>query len=401
MGMKVGVFFGGRSVEHEISVISGLQAIHNFDKTKYDVVPVYMTKDGYMYVGDSVGKIEEYRDIPSLLKKSVKVMGSRENDRFFLVQYPMKRFGNSVYSAIDVAFPIVHGNNVEDGSLQGYFKTMSVPFVGSDVTASALGMDKCVTKTILKNNGIPILNCKRVLMKQFFKNTKAILSEIEGEIPYPVVVKPLNLGSSIGVKKAFDAAELEEALEAVFQYTGVALVERAVPNLKEINCAVLGDWESAVVSECEEPISAHSILNYSDKYVSNGKTGSKGMGAAKRRFPADILPEMRDKIKDLALKTFHALGCCGVARVDFLTDDLSGDIWVNEINTIPGSLSFYLWSQSELSSGLSYTQLLDKLVELALKRERENSAFSYSFDINLLADFAHTGLKNGAKRESR
>jgi len=393
MGIKVGVFFGGRSAEHEVSVISGIQALHSFDRAKYDVVPVYITKDGYMYVGDGVGKIEEYRNIPALLKKSVRVTGVRDNGRFLLVRYPMKFFGSPVYSAIDVAFPIVHGTNVEDGALQGYFRTMSVPFVGSDVTASALGMDKHATKAILKYNGIPVLDCIRVPMKPFFKNTKSIISEIEEKIPYPVMVKPLNLGSSIGIKKAQNAEELEEGLEAVFQYTGEALAERAVPNLMEINCAVLGDTESAMASECEEPISASDFLNYSDKYVAGSKAGGKGMSSAKRKIPADISAEMRDKIRDLALRTFHALGCCGVARVDFLIDTKSGDIWVNEINTIPGSLSFYLWSHV----GLSYTQLLNRLVELAMKRERENASLSYSFDINLLADFAPTGLKNGAK----
>ena len=242
-----------------------------------------------------------------------------------------------------------------------------------------------------------------MLIKPFFKNAKTVLSEIEEEFPYPVMVKPLNLGSSIGIKKAINATELEEGLETVFQYAVVALVERAVPNLREINCAVLGDMESAVASECEEPISAHSILDYSDKYISGGKAGNrtdgKGMSSAGRKFPADISPKTRDKIRELALKTFHALGCCGVARVDFLLDALSGDIWVNEINTIPGSLSFYLWGPTQLSSGFSYTQLLYKLIELALKRERENSSLSYSFDINLLADFAPAGLKNGTKRE--
>ena len=379
-------------MEHEVSVISALQAIHGFDRTKYDVVPVYMTKDSYMYVGDDIGKIEEYRDIPSLLKKSVRVTGVRDDDRFFLVRYPMRRFGNSVYSAIDVAFPIVHGTNVEDGALQGYFKTMSVPFVGSDVTASAIGMDKYAAKAVLKYNGIPVLSCKRVLIKPFFKNTKAVLNEIEEEIPYPMVVKPFNLGSSVGIKKVLDAEELKEGLEAAFQYAGIALVERAVPNLREINCAVLGDTESAAASECEEPIGAHSVLEYSDKYISGGK----GMNSAKRKLPADISPKTREMIRALALEAFHALGCCGVARVDFLTDAVSGDIWVNEVNTIPGSLSFYLWSPT----GLSYTRLLDRLVELALKRERENLAFSCSFDINLLAGFAPGGIKKGAKIEA-
>jgi len=393
MGIKVGVFFGGKSAEHEVSVISAIQALRNFDRAKYDVVPVYIAKDGNMYGGDCVGNIKEYKDIPALLKKSVRITGVVDNGKFTLVRHPRKLFGSSVHSEIDVAFPITHGTNVEDGALQGYFKTMSVPFVGSDVTASSLGMDKYVTKAVLQYNGIPVLHCVRMTAKQFYKNTKGILSGIEEKIPYPVIVKPVNLGSSIGIKKAVNAEELEEGLEAAFQYSSEALVERAVPNLLEINCAVLGDMESAIASECEEPLSAHDFLNYSDKYVSGGKTGGKGLSSAKRIIPAEISMKMRDTIRALAIKAFQALRCCGVARVDFLIDSESGEIWVNEINTIPGSLSFYLWD----STGLPYAELLDRLIELAMKREREISAFSYSFDINLLADFAPAGLKSGAK----
>ena len=386
MKVKVGVFFGGKSVEHEVSIISALQAVPFFDGARYDAVPVYIARDGNMYVGERVGRIEEYKDIPRLIAKSRRVVGVQEDNRLLLVRYPVRRFGSSIECAIDVAFPIVHGTNVEDGALQGYFRTMSVPFVGCDVTASAVGMDKHVTKAALKDAGIPVWDSRRVFVKSFFRNTEKILREIGNEFPFPVIVKPFNLGSSIGIKKAADAMELREALEYAFQYTDNALVGPVVKNLREINCAVLGDQESAVASECEEPIGVDAILSYSDKYVSGGK--AKGMSAAKRKLPADIPAETRDTIRRLAVETFQALRCNGVSRVDFLLDD-SGGLWVNEINTIPGSLSFYLWEPV----GMPYGDLLDRLIQLALKRERENAAVSYSFDTNILANFSSGGTK--------
>ncbi|MDR2174801.1 MAG: D-alanine--D-alanine ligase [Synergistaceae bacterium] len=384
MAIGVGVFFGGRSVEHEVSVISALQALHGFDKEKYDAFPVYVSKEGLMYVGDALGEIGEYRDIPALLKKSRRVIGVQEDGRLLLVRYPMKRFGCSVCRAADVAFPVGHGTNMEDGALQGYFRTLSVPFAGSGVAASAVGMDKHMTKAVLRDAGIPVLDCERVDVKTFFRDTESVLRHLEESVSFPMVVKPLNLGSSIGIAKVSKAEELREALETVFHYANAALAERAVPCLRELNCAVLGDPDSAAASECEEPLGAHLILDYSDKYLSGGKTGAKGMSAARRKFPADISPELREEVRSLALRAFHALGCRGVARVDFLMDGESGRLWVNEVNTIPGSLSFYLWEPT----GLSFGELLGRLVDLALKRERENAAVAYSFETNILSGLA-------------
>jgi D-alanine-D-alanine ligase len=390
MGIGVGVFFGGGSVEHEVSVISALQALHGFDKEKYDAFPVYVSKEGYMYVGDALGDIEEYRNIPALLAKSRRVVGVQENGRLLLVRYPMKRFGSSVCRAADVAFPVGHGTDMEDGALQGYFRTLSVPFVGSDVAASAVGMDKYLTKAVLRDAGLPVLDCARVDVKSFFKDTDGVLRSLEESVAFPMVVKPLNLGSSIGITKASDAAALREGLETVFHYANAALVERAAPNLRELNCAVLGDSDSAVASECEEPLGTHLILDYSDKYLSGGKTGAKGMSAARRKFPADISPELRETVRDLALRAFRALGCRGVARVDFLMDGGSGRLWVNEVNTIPGSLSFYLWEPT----GLSFEALLGRLVDLALKKERENASVTRSFETNILSGLSLGGLKS-------
>ncbi|MDR2180729.1 MAG: D-alanine--D-alanine ligase [Synergistaceae bacterium] len=392
MKIRVGVFFGGKSVEHEVSIISALQAIHAFDKAKYEIVPVYITKEGDMFAGNDLDKIEEYRDVPALLKKSRRVFLHRDKGRVLLVRYPMRRFGDSVYAEIDVAFPITHGTNVEDGALQGYLKTLSVPFVGCGVTASAAGMDKYVTKALCKENGIPVLDCKRVYVKEYYGEREKAIARIESAMPYPVIVKPANLGSSVGIGRAGGTEELREALEYAFQFADTVLAEPAVARLREINCSVLGDRESAAASECEEPINSHVILSYEDKYMSEGGK-TKGMSAAKRQLPAHIPPEVREKIRKLAVETFQLLGCNGIARVDFLMDADNGNIWVNEINTIPGSLSFYLWEPV----GMSYTRLLDEAVRLAFKRQREEAEITYSFDTNILAQFGPGSGTKGLK----
>jgi D-alanine-D-alanine ligase len=389
MLIKVGVLFGGKSVEHEVSIISAIQAINAFDKTKYEIIPIYMTKEGTLYTGDSIGRIEEYRNIPGLLKKNNRVIFISDRDKCFLMRYPVRGFGKRNNVSIDIVFPIVHGTNVEDGVLQGYLKTLSVPFVGCDVAASAIGMEKYVQKAVLKYNDIPVLDCIRVFLAAYFKDVNTIIDGIESSISYPLIVKPSNLGSSIGIRKALNRDELKEAFEYTFQYANIALVERAVINLKEINCAVLGDQDSVLVSECEEPINTDSILSYKDKYISGDKNGSKGMSGAKRKLPADISPETREEIRDLGRRAFQALGCNGVSRIDFFIDLQSNKIFVNEINTIPGSLSFYLWEPV----GVSYTELLDRLINLTLKRERENASISYSIDTNILANFVSTGAK--------
>jgi D-alanine-D-alanine ligase len=391
MGIRVGVFFGGRSVEHEVSIISAIQAINALDKTKYDIIPVYITREDALYTGDGIGKITSYRNIPELLKKSQRVLCVPRGGSCDLLKYPFKGFGNPLYASLDLSFPIVHGTNVEDGGLQGFLKTLSIPFVGCDVTASAVGMDKYIQKIILKANNIPVLDCRKVFVKTFFKDTRGTLGEIEKTFPYPVIVKPLNLGSSVGIRRADNTGELQSAFEYTFQFTNTALVEPAISALKEINCAVLGDGEAAEASECEEPVSSGAILSYRDKYVSGpkGAGGTKGMSGAKRKLPADISGEQRETIRELAKKTFQVLGCNGVVRVDFLLDTATNQILVNEINTIPGSLAFYLWEPL----GVSYRELLDRLIDLAFKRERENGELSYSYETDILSNFVSGGAK--------
>lgn len=393
MKIRVGVIFGGKSVEHEVSVISGLQAYNAFDREKYEPVAIYLTKENELYIGELIADISNYKNIPELLKKSTRVFFMCNGGKVQLIRYPQKLMGNQVAAEIDVAFPVVHGANVEDGSLQGFLKHYNLPYAGCDVMASAVTMDKYVMKTVLKDYDIPVLDCVTANVKEYQTSPEQVLGKVEGRISYPVIIKPVNLGSSVGIKVARDRRELEEALEYAFTFGAKVLVERAIMNLREINCAVLGDYEEAAASECEEPISSDEILSYEDKYVAGGKGGSEGMRTARRELPANLSREQREEIREMAVRTFQALGCSGVSRIDFMIDKDSGQVYVNEINPIPGSLSFYLWEPL----GKPYAQLLDDMVKLALKREREEKSMLTSFDSNILQNANLSGAK-GVKK---
>lgn len=391
--INLAVLLGGRSVEHEISVISAVQAMNSIDAEKYEIYPVYITKDNFMYYGECLRDINSYRDIPAMLAQCRRVYFAAEGSKTYL--YPHKRglFKSKPIALIDVALPVVHGTNVEDGALQGFLRTLNLPFVGCDVLASAVCMDKYATKMLLKTAGIPVLDC--LLFSQAgSKDTDAIIKAVEEKFGYPVIVKPVNLGSSVGISRAKNKVELDEALGLAFTFAARVIVEPAVQNLREVNCSVLGDADEAIPSECEEPVASDEILSYSDKYLegSSKSGGSKGIAGLKRKIPAEISPELKKKIQDTAVAAFKYLDCSGVVRIDFLTDRETGEFWLNEINTIPGSLSFYLWEPA----GIKYTELLDRLISLALKRHRKESDIVYSFDTNILSTAGAFGSK-GAK----
>ena len=395
MKISVGLFFGGPSVEHEVSVITALQAYYAFEDERYEIIPIYITKDSRMFVGESIGDIEAYRNIPALLDKSIQITIVREEGRTYLRQIRSRAFKKDYNQVIDVAFPCVHGTNVEDGTLQGYLQTLGLPYVGCDVFSSAIGMDKFAQKAVLREAGISVLPALCPYISEYRQDPEALMNAIEAKIGYPVIVKPNNLGSSVGIRVARDRAALESALEYAFGFALRVLVEHAITSLKEVNCSVIGDYESAEASECEEPIAQDEILSYQDKYMGNsgkngvkgapvkggGAKGSEGMASLSRKIPAEISPERREEIRSLAVKTFQTLGCNGVARIDFMIDKDTDALYVNEINTIPGSLAFYLWEAVDLP----YSKMLVRLIDLALKRERERSNISFSFDSNLLA----------------
>jgi D-alanine-D-alanine ligase len=383
MKIKVGVFFGGRSVEHEVSIISALQTINAIDKEKYSIIPIYLTKQGVWYTGEALLKIDNYKDTEKLLSQCQKVLLPVNSDENLILNYSPKLFQKRVLNQIDIAFPVFHGTHGEDGAMQGFFELTNLPYVGCDVLSSAVGMNKIAMKLMLKAADLPIVNQIWFYAKEWLKNKDGLIERAE-TLKYPMIVKPATLGSSIGISKADNRNELEEAIEMAKNFSHQILVEEAIVNLKEINCSVLGDYEKIDVSVCEEPLGNAQLLSFEDKYINNSNT--KGMSGAKRQLPADIPIEMANSIQNLARQTFLLLNTCGVARIDFLIDNNTNNVYINEINTVPGSLAFYLWE----ASGKSFTDLTSELIQLALKRNREKNNLMFSHNSNILADFQGT-----------
>ena len=406
--IKVGVFFGGKSVEHEISIISMIEATLRLDEEKYEIVPIYISKQGEMYTGEDLLDLEMYRDMPVLLKRCYKVTVARNNDKVEVIRIPAPIIGKRVLNTIDVAFPIVHGTNVEDGTIAGFLNLLDIPYVGPDVLASSLGMDKIAMKKVLKESGLPVVDYVGFYSMEYVKNEEKILSQIDEKLKYPLIVKPGNLGSSVGIKKVNDKHELEEAINFSMEFSDRIIVENCVSKLKEINCAVLGNITESIATECEEPILAGDILSYTDKYVGDkkskggklsprksGKLGSRkgGIGGVNnsnegKKLPADIPLDTRNEIQELAKETFKVLGCSGISRIDFLIDEEINKIYVNEINTIPGALSWYLFE----ATGKKFEDILDEAINIAIKRHTDREKLTFSYDQNILA------LTGGVKR---
>lgn len=394
MKVKLGIFFGGKSVEHEIAVITANQAYASIDKEKYEIVPIYISKTGVLYTGEHLFELEQYRDIDKLLEKCTKVTLINDGKEVKVIRYPMKKFGDNVINTIDVAFPIMHGTNGEDGTIQGYIELLGLPYIGCDIVASSIGMDKIIMKKVLKESGLPVVDFVSFYSMEYITKEEEIQKEIE-ELNYPVIVKPANLGSSVGIRKAKDRKELSEAIDFAIQFSDRIIVEKAIVNLREINCSVIGDYIHCKPSVCEEPISTNEILSYADKYVGGGKNksnmqGQKGMAGSQKKLPAELSDEKRIEIENLAIETFKVLGASGVSRIDFLIDKDTEKVYINEINTIPGALSYYLWE----ATGKSFKTEIDELVEIALKRQRTREKITFSYDKNILA---LNGTKLGSK----
>lgn len=391
MKTNIGVFFGGRSTEHEISVISASQAMHAVDRDKYDVTPIYITKDGRWFTGDALFDVKNYKHIPELLKQCEEVYFRPEYGNYNLYRKKKPMFGSDTLKKIDVVIPVLHGSNGEDGIFEGVLETIGIPFAGCNTLASANGMDKITMKMILQANDVPVVDYVWFTDKQWFAQRDELIGKIEAKLGYPVIVKPANLGSSVGIGRAADREQLVERIEEAERYSTRLIVEKMVENLQEINCSVLGDCDDYQMSVLEEPIKSGEILSYEDKYM-GGTKGAKGMQASQKRIPAELPEEETKRIRFLAGETFRVLSCHGVSRVDVIVDSKTRDIYVNEINTIPGSLSFYLWE----ASGISFDKLMDMLVQLAIKRKREQGQKTVSYDQNIFS--MGGGVKGGIKK---
>jgi len=388
MKTRIGVFFGGRSTEHEISVISASQAMHAINREKYEVIPVYITKQGHYYSGDALFDVANYRDVPALLARCQEVYMRPIYGDYNIYKVKKPIFGTDVYATLDVVIPVLHGSNVEDGIFEGLLQTIGIPYAGCDVLASANGMDTITMQMILQANGVPVVDYTWFTDREWSAKRDDIISSIESRLGYPVIVKPANLGSSVGIGRARNREQLIGRINDAGRYSARLIVEHMVDDLQEINCSVLGDCDEYQASVLEEPIKSGEILSYTDKYM-GGTKGAKGMQSAQKRIPAELPAEVTRRIQFLAGETFRVLSCHGVSRIDFILDRSCGEIYVNEINTIPGSLSFYLWE----ATGIPFDSLMDRLVALALKRKRQQGKKTVSYDQNIFS--LGGGLKGG------
>lgn len=397
MKIKVGVIYGGESVEHEVSVISAMQAMNKLDQEKYEIIPIYITKDREWYTGEMLKDIEVYQDL-SLIKKYGKNVVLYCNNGSFVLQ--KKTFPKFVVAEVDIILPIVHGTNVEDGGLQGYLQTIGVPFVGSDVYASVVGQDKVFMKDIWKNAKLPMTDYVWFYDVDYKQDSDAVIEKVE-KLAYPVIVKPATTGSSVGIAVCSKREELVEAIDDAIQYDKKILVEEVVENLKEVNIAVMGNYEHQKVSEIEEVLSGNKFLTYADKYIGDGKGKlkgakvpmkgtSKGMASANRKLPAELPDKVRKEVEEVAVEAFKTLGSSGNSRIDFLVDDAKNKVYINEINSIPGSLAFYLWE----AKGIDFSTVLDEMINIGVKDYKKRVSKTHSFETNILKGFAaHGGVK--------
>ena len=393
--LKVAVLFGGRTVEHDVSIITGNEVMTNLNKEKYDIIPIYISREGVWYTGKELIDLRLFKQIENIIPSLQKVFIAPMPAGKALMAYHEKwgRFKNPIFDNVDVVIPALHGLNGEDGSIQGLMELANIPYVGSGVLGSAVGMDKVLMKSVFKGHELPILKYTWFIRKDWDNNKKAVLDKVEVALNYPMFIKPANLGSSIGISKAKSREELEAAIEIAVRYDRRIIVEEGLNNLIEINCSVVGIDDDVKPSECEQPVTWEEFLSYEDKYlrwsggskgVKGGKmVGVKGMGAsegATTKIPADLPDDLTKQIKSLAVEAFKSLDCKGVARIDFLIDKNEMKPYLNEINTIPGSFSFYLWEPS----GLKFIDLLDKLIDIAIKNNEEKNKNIYTFDNDLI-----------------
>lgn len=401
MKIKVGVIFGGESAEHEVSIISAIQTINKMNEEKYDIIPIYITKDRQWYTGAMLKDIDSYQDLSLIKKYATNVVLVEKNNRFIL-QKKKGLFKREV-AEIDIAFPIVHGTNVEDGVLQGYLQTIGIPFVGPNTYAGVVGQDKVFMKAIFEKEDLPLSKYVWFYDSEYKTDKDEVLKKIS-KLKYPLIVKPATTGSSIGISYAEDEAKLCEAIDDAINYDTKILVEEVVENLKEVNISVLGNYEHQKLSVIEEVNGHNKFLTYEDKYIGGGKTkakfgvksvpsckGSKGMLSTSRKIPADLSDKLKEEVETVAKKAFKALGSSGCCRIDFLIDSKKNKVYVNEINSIPGSLAFYLWEPL----GKDYTELLDDMINIGIKDYKKRSSKTYTFDTNILQGFANNSLKGG------
>ncbi|MGB9750010.1 MAG: D-alanine--D-alanine ligase family protein [Caldisericia bacterium] len=378
MKIKIGLFFGSKSVEHEISIITAMQVLNAIDKEKYELIPIYINKNGEFFTGEYLKNIDNFKNLSLIPKNSQKIVNLKLNTKNKLIFELESIFNKKI--EIDVAFSTIHGTYGEDGKIQGIFEMLNIPYVGADVLSSSVGMDKVIMKEIFKANDLPIVNYLWIKRDDWENDKDEIIKNVEEKIKYPIFIKPANLGSSIGITKAYDREKLIQGVEIAKFYDRKIIFEQSIENLREINCSVLGN-DKPIASVCEEVKSNKDFLDYESKYKSKPKQENilKKYGHI---IPADISDIKTNEIQELAIKAFKSIDCKGIARIDFLMDSLSEKVYVNEINTMPGAISFYLWE----ASGIPFPNLIENLINLAYEIYEDKNKNITSIDTDVLLE---------------
>lgn len=405
MSLKVAVIYGSRTCEHDVSIVSALQAMDNLDKNEYEIVPVYIARDGQWYTGRLLRNITFYSAFkPELVTHVAPVMS--EDGKLTLmpvtsiaphgfkgmvkVLMSNMNLGEDTVEKCDVVLPVMHGMNGEDGTLQGLLELFNVPYTSTGVLGSALGMDKIAMKQFFRGCGLPVVDGMWFARSEWNKNHEEVLNRVESSCPYPVYVKPANLGSSIGISRATDRQSLIKAIETAVEYDRRILVERGIEKPVEINCSALRIKGEVRASLCEMPASWEEFLTFDDKYLRGSKSGKgQGMESLARKVPAPISDELTQRIQQMTTQVYNAMDCKGVVRIDYMLD--GDELYINEINVIPGSLAFYLWEPL----GISFKEMLDCMIEDAFTAYAEKNRSVFSYDSSILRS-VQGGLK-GAK----
>jgi D-alanine-D-alanine ligase len=377
--LSVGVLFGGRSVEHEVSVVTGHQVMEALEG-HHDIVPIYVTKEGAWFSSPALNDLSVYLENRwEAVGEEVILAPTRGSGG---LRVPGGRLRGSRTIPLDVVIPAIHGTYGEDGTLQGLLELADLPYTGSGVVASAVGMDKVMMKAAFEAAGLPTVPYLLVTSDELDSQSEQTLHRCEETIGFPAFVKPCRLGSSVGISKARDRSSLSEALEVARRYDRRIVVEKSIEGCIEINCSVLGGGSRVPrASVCDQPIPWEEFLSFSDKYMRGGKASKVGgMAAQERIIPAPISPELADRVQANAIAAFMAVDASGVARVDCFLNEATGDTWVMEINTAPGSFSFYMWEPT----GLSFRDLMAELIEIALDTHAAKSELLFSFDSGML-----------------
>ena len=394
--IQLGVLFGSRSCEREVAIISAVQLMNHVDTEKYDVIPVYISEQGIWYTGAPLRDIKSYTPFNPDMKGIDQVaLDITAGSGALIANRPGKGlFGKpsqEVVARLECCVIVMHGLNGEDGTLQGMLELANLPYTSTGVAGSAIGMDKIMMKQFFRGAGtLPCLPDCWFTRSKFQADREAVLDKVEKELGYPVFVKPANLGSSIGVSRADDRDGLIDSLELAFDYDRRVLVEKGLDKPIELNCSVLGYDDDVTASPIEMPISGEQFLDFKEKYLANG--GSKGMASLHRVLPAPIEDSLRDEIQQLSCEIFCMLDCKGVVRIDYMFDKATEKVYITEINTIPGSLAFYLWE----NAGMKYSRLIDKLVESAIRAHEDRNLRNYAFTSDILKSVSLGGTK-GAK----